>query len=79
MDYATLQRIIQETDAAYAAEGASDAVKQEQVAKRQAAVQAYRNRGSGQAAQQAPVKSDYQLKLEQERADLGQNLAAYFK
>ena len=78
MDYATLQRIIQETDAAYAAEGASDAVKQEQVAKRQAAVQAYRNRGSGQA-QQAPVKSDYQLKLEQERADLGQNLAAYFK
>ena len=33
----------------------------------------------GETPTQAPVKSDYDRRIEQERKDLGMNLAAYFK
>ena len=46
MNYAELQAIIQATDAAYAAPGATDAQKQDAVARRQQAVSEYRSRGS---------------------------------
>jgi hypothetical protein len=48
MDYAQLQSIIAQTDSDYNEKGATDAVKQDAVARRQDAVAAYRNRGQVQ-------------------------------
>ena len=80
MNYAELQAVINRTDAAYNAPGATAAEQQAAVAERQAAVAAYRNRGSGQpAAAAAPGKSAFELQREEDRRQLAQTLEAYFQ